>query len=61
MKQYLVKFIYIDTGKESEAVEDISHEETRDVIDVIKERWKGLLCSSNGMGLRSILSITDIS
>ena len=60
MKQYLVKFIYIDTGKEAEATEDLSANETRDVLDVVKERWKGLLCSSNGMGLRNIISITPV-
>lgn len=57
MKEYLVKFRYINTGGEGHEIVRILPDEDIDVI--LKRDWRGLLCASGG--LRDILSTTLLS
>ena len=54
MKEYLVKFRYINSGKEGHTVVAILPDENID--DVLRRDWRGLLCDSGG--LRNIVSTT---
>lgn len=61
MKEYLVKFRYINTGKDSHAVVPVYDDDpdvTLPINDLLKERWRGLLCDNGG--LRSIVEITEL-
>ena len=61
MRQFLVKYRYINNGTTAESILTVKNDDPDaklSIGDILLSRWRGLLCNSGG--LRNILSVQEL-